>query len=292
MTKRVFVVCVALGACGDKPPEKLVFPPMRPPSGAPAFETVRDEAVDTPGRVGIEAVLVVPQRTEYEGLERLLPSLARQARARSGFRNAPRPGFVDVRVYDDRAKAADADGWLGRVRVDGADEPQVDIRIPFPLGKRVAALLDKNPEFVGIRPKVDAVDAEGKLLLTLPFVEPGEDAYLAKIDYGRAVQIFNTWARDLFAKFPALRELAFVGEHQGTSLLQVRLTREQYDALGITKIEEDLGAFVGQFMGGMLQGAIEDAVVQAKLAKKRRQVYGAMLAKLPAEQVVVSKKLR
>lgn len=279
-------------ACAKDDAPKLTFTPYEAPSGVPDPQTVKDEAIDEVGRVGIDTVLVMPRSTEYEQLDRLLQSIGRQARTRSGFKNAPRPQFVDVRIYTDAAKTGDANGWVGRLQLKGDGEPVIDMRLPFPLGKTVKKMIDERPEYGTIKPKVNSGDAEGRLELTIPYVSPGEDHYVKKLGYGDAIQEFNSWTLMMFRKLPALKDFTFVGEHNGKEVVRIRITREQYEQINITKVEEDLGAFSGQFMAGQMQGAISDEAVAAKLAKERREVYGAMLKQLPPDQVVISKTLK
>jgi hypothetical protein len=289
----VILGLVALAiACPKDDAPKLTFTPYESPSGVPDPQTVKDEAIDEVGRVGIDTVLLLPATLEYEQLDRLLQSIGRQARTRSGFKNAPRPQFVDVRIYTDAARTGDANAWVGRLQLKGDGEPLIEMKLPFPLGKTVRKMIDERPEYGTIKPKVDSGDAEGRLELTVPYVTAGEDQYVKKLGYGDAIQEFNSWALMMFRKFPALKDFTFVGEHNGKEVVRIRITREQYDQINITKVEEDLGAFSGEFLVGQMQGAISDEAVQAKLAKKRREVYGAMLKQLPPDQVVISKTLK
>lgn len=282
---------LAMG-CPKEAPKKLTFAPFRAPSGVPDPETIRDEGIDQPGRVGIETVLVVPATIEWEQLSRLLDSIGRQARAREGFKHAAHAQFVDVRIYDHVEDTSNANSWLGRLQIQGDKEPVAENRLPFPLEKKVQELIAKRPEYGSIKPTAEAQDVEGHLTVRVPYVVEGEDRYRKQVDFGSAIQEFDSWALLLFRKFPALREFAFIGEHQGKDLVKIRITRAQYDDINIAKVEEDLGAFSGEFLVGQMQGAISDQKVAAKFAKKQCELYGAMLARLPKDQIAIAASLK
>lgn len=281
-----------LGACPEQEQKKLRFAQFQAPSGVPDPKTVRDEPIDQPGKVGFETVLVVPPTIEWEQLNRFLDSVSRQARSRSGFKNAPRAQFADIRVYNDEGRAGDPNGWVGQIQIQGDEEPKIDIRIPYPIGKFVGKAIAESPEYGTIRPKVESVDADAQVTVTYPFITLGEDAYMKKVDYGTAVHEFNSWALELFRKHKALKDLTFVGEHRGKELVRIRMTREQEAQINITKIEEDLAAFSGQFMAGQMYGQVSDAAVAAKVARERKRVYQIELGQLPPDQVVIDKSLK
>ena len=83
-----------------------------------------------------------------------------------------------------------------------------------------------------------------------------------------------------------------MGRHNDEVALKVWLTRKQYHELDLQQVEESLGAFQGQFIEPIMSKQISEKAVEAKVAAQRRKVYKETLAKLPAEQVEVSKNLK
>ena len=284
----------AIVACSKPPPPEpppLRHKPLLSPQGVPDVTTVSDEFADRPGRVAVEARLLAPKGIGYQQIEWLLDSVHRQAASRRGFKNAGRPQAVDIRVYDDERATGSPERYIARVRSEGGD-PVVEIRIPYPLGAEVNKMLDERPDFIGIRPRAKAEDAAGKLVVTVPFVDGRTDDYLPKVSYVRALQEWSSWTLDLFAKYPALLDLTFVGVHRGAELVRVEVTRAQFSEIGLRGVEEDIGAFQGGYLGGIMSGEISEAAVQRKVDARRKQAYRQVLAKLPREQVSVAASLR
>jgi len=239
----------------------------------------------------VEVRLLAPRGIRYRQLEWLLESLHRQAAGRRGFKHARRPQAVDIRVFDDAATAASPERYIARVRSESG-APVTEIRIPFPLGEEVKALLDAQPGDQKIRPVAAADDAAGRLSLTVPFVDGEKDAYLPKVTYLRAIREWSSWTLDLFRKYPALADFTFVGEHKGAPVVSIRVTREQYATLGLQSAEESFGAYQGEFLAGMMNGQISEAAVLRKVDARQVRTYREVLGRLPRGQVTISSSLR
>jgi hypothetical protein len=255
----------------------------------PDVQTISDESTDRPDRVSVEARLLAPRGIRYRQLEWLLESVHRQAAGRGGFKHARRPQAVDIRVFDDAA--APPERYIARVRSEAGD-PVREIRIPFPLGDEIQALIAARPDYKTIRPSAVADDAKGAVTVTVPYVDGPNDQYLAKLGYVRALMEWSVWTLELFGKFEALADLTFVGEHRGTKVVFVRVTRDQFAQLGLQRAEEDIGAYQGEFLAGVMNGQISEAAVQKKVEVRRARSYREILASLPREQVSVASSLR
>jgi len=291
---RASLIALAVVSCSKAPPpkeepKKPSFRPLLSPAGAPEVTTISDEATDVPERVAVEARLLAPKTIDYMQLDWLLDSVHRQAAGRRGFKNARHPQSVDIRVYDDAA--APRDGYIGRVRSEGGD-PVKEIRLPFPLGKEVAKMIAERPDYQKIRPTAESDDAAGKLLVRVPYVDGRTDEHLKKLPYGRALQEWSVWTLDLFAKYPALKELTFVGVHRDKEVLSIRLTDEQFGTLGLRAAEEDLGQFQNDLAVGMVEGTLTEKQVMQKMLVKRKDLYRKVLGRLPKDQVRISRSLR
>ena len=284
-----------IAACSPPPPPAEPAPlrhkPLLSPSGVPDVQTLVDESIDRPDRVAVEARLLAPKGIRYRQLEWLLESVHRQAAGRGGFKNARRPQAVDIRVFDDAAAAASPERYIARVRSESGD-PVTEIRIPFPLGEEVKAMLDARPDYRKIRPVAVADDAGGKLVVTVPFVDGQTDVYRPKLTYVRAISEWSSWTLDLFGKYPALADLTFVGEHRGAPVVSIRVTREQYATMGLGRAEESIGAYQGDFRAGLMSGQISEAAMTRKVDTRRAQTYRDLLSSLPRGQVTVSSSLR
>ena len=232
---------------------------------------------------------------DRDELDRLEKSFLRQAADRRGFRKGGAE-VIDIRFYTSEGAAKKGgDDWLGRAwREAPGKEPRFENRQKLPLVKWARKALGKQPEFSGaLKPQILANHDEVSIEVIVPFVAlDGTGQYVKKLSYQRATADFTSYVSRLFDKIPALKKVTFVGKHDDKEVMRIWLTREQYDQLGLRRIEESLGAYQGKFIEPQMSGRITEKQVARKVAKERRRLYREALGRLPPEQVQLARWLR
>jgi hypothetical protein len=289
------VLWAALPACKEESRQQLYFRDLTPSVGAGKVEVVSDVSLnlDTGGEITV--LTAVEPEIDRDELDRLMGTFYRQVKDRRGFKKGDRPAKIDLRFYTSEAQAKKGgDDWLARVQVQGSGEPTMTNRQKVPLLKWVKKALGNQPEYTGkLKPEILADPISLSVTLTIPYVaDDGSGQYVENLTYVKAITEFVSYTRTLFDKIEQLRKLTFIGKHNDEVALKVWLTRKQYHELDLQQVEESLGAFQGQFIEPIMSKQISEKAVEAKVIAQRRKVYKETLARLPKEQVEVSRSLK
>lgn len=295
------VLTLAAVGCTTPLPEapaarRLYFEPLLPPVGIGAT-MVRDESELRPEGGVISVALAVESDLDQGELQRLLEALWRQVEARRGF-GAPDRGAsrIELRCYASaEAARRGGDDWLGRAAREGLrGAPTFANRQVLPLLRLATEALGRQPQYSGVlRPELLADPEARSVEVSLPFVrDDGSGAAVERVSFERATTTLTATLAALFGKVPQLAEVTFVGRHRGRVVLRVRVSREQYAALKLLEIEEQLGALRGQLIGALASGRLTDATAQGELALRRRERYQQALRRLPAGRVFIAPTLR
>ncbi|MFH1130871.1 MAG: hypothetical protein V1754_06010, partial [Pseudomonadota bacterium] len=103
---------------------------------------------------------------------------------------------------------------------------------------------------------------------------------------------FSRYTRTLFDKIPELQKITFVGKHNDKIVMNIWLTREQYNSLDLRQVEESVNAFSGTKIPDLMSGNISAKTLEKKAEEMRRKTYRAAFARLPKEQVQLDKTLQ
>lgn len=277
--------CESSQPAGPPPP-----PPIAPaPAGTPAFSVLKDTVSADRDHVDVRVALT--GAAEREELDKLLQHLYRQMMTRLGVE----PLTVAAHVYPS-AEAFQRDPDKGAVasvvKKRGDLGPTFDNRVPLSFPKQVGAVISTDT-FVGEKkPKLDVDEAQKGVTLTVPYTEPGQDAWRETLTYGSAVTDFLDYAQRLYDGVPALEKLTFVGVHKGAEVLRVRLSsRAEFESLAARDLQERIGAQQGRAFAQLSLGKMSDAAVAKEKAARAKKVYQEALGRLPKDAVTVSKKL-
>jgi hypothetical protein len=283
-------------ACpSEKKRDQLYFADLKIPIGVGKVTVVSDVSLNPSTGGEITVLTAVEPEVDRDELDRLMDSFLRQVKERTGFAGSGKPEKIDLRFYvgEDKAKAGGAD-WLAQLTASASGEPTKINKQKAPLLKWAMKKMGKMQEFTGtLKPQLLANPSVMALDLTFPIVEhDGTGTYVAKLTYVRAITEFVSYTMTMFEGIPELKKLTFVAKHDDAVVMKIWLTREQYVKLDLRKIEEGLGAFDGALMEKYLSKEVNDKAFEARKVAQRRKVYREALARLPAEQVELTKELR
>ena len=299
-TPALFTLCLCslfvLAACEKKKAEtRIYFPDLKPPLGL-AVKVLSDISLNEKAGSSITVIVSVPPTADRDELDRLMKSLWRQVKGRSGFSKGT-ADKIDLRFYGGETKAkAKGDDWLAQVLFSGAEkgEATFENRQTLPLLKWAKKAIGKQPQFTGkLKPQILADAAKLELEIKVPFIaQDGTGAYITKLTYTKVTTEFSTYTRTLFDKIDKLNKLTFIGLHEDQPVIKVWMSRQQYEQLNLRLVEEGLGAFQGKFINRLLSNPKLGKMVEKKVAKQRRKVYRETFARLPKEQVELAKAYR
>jgi hypothetical protein len=283
-------------ACpSEKKKDQLYFNDLKIPIGAGKVTVISDVSLNPSTGGEITVLTAVEPEVDRDELDRLMDSFLRQVKERTGFAGSGKPEKIDLRFYvgEDKAKAGGAD-WLAQLTATASGEPTKVNKQKAPLLKWAMKKMGKMQEFTGaLKPQLLANPSLMALDMTVPVVElDGSGKYVAKLTYVRAITEFVSYSMTMFEGIPELKKLTFAVKHDDAVVLKIWLTREQYVALDLRKVEEMLGAFDGVLMTKLLSKEVNDKTFETKKIAQRRKVYREALARLPAEQVELTKELR
>ncbi|MBK8481466.1 MAG: hypothetical protein IPL40_09870 [Proteobacteria bacterium] len=287
---------LASGCAAERPPAvsaaRLYFKPLLPPVGVSAA-VVLDESLRAPAGGSIRVTVAVEADLDRDELQRLMDALFRQAASRRGFGAAGRAAArIDLRYYGSEAAArGGGDDWIGRTLREGlVGAPTVVNRQALPLLRLATEALGRQPQYTGVlRPELLADPQALSVEVTIPFVrDDGSGAAVERVSFELATTTLTATLEALFGKVPQLNQVTFVGRHRGRVVLRVQADRQQYGALGLLEVEEQLGALRGRLIGALGSGRLRESTAQGELALRRRERYREVLRRLPAGQVFIA----
>jgi predicted Zn-dependent protease with MMP-like domain len=293
----VLASILLLAACPEETKDQLYFDDLNPPIGVGEVTIIKDESLNKPTGGEVTVVATVEPDVDKDELQRLMESFHRQISRRSGFTKGNRPERIEMRFYTSKAAAEKGgDDWLARgIQTSSESEPEYTNRQKPPLRKWAIEALGTGMRVFGdeTKPQFLADPDAMTLQITWPFVEhDGSGTYVEELSHEKATTEFSSTAITMFEKIPQLQKLTFVGKHEDEVVMKVVLTREQFDELNIKQVEEQLGAYQGQFIELLVSQKISSEKVAKKVRKQRRKVYKEVFARLPEDQVLLSKELK
>ncbi|HJZ89053.1 MAG TPA: hypothetical protein VKN99_27970 [Polyangia bacterium] len=283
-------VLAALAACDTgKAENKFAPPPLAVSPGMPAFKTVEDTVSTDKERVKVR--LALSQPAEREQIDALMKDAYRQVMTRIGLE----PSVVEIYVYanEERAKSA-PDAWSGSCVKHQSDKgPTFENKVPLTFPKAVTAALGKDT-FVGkLQPKVEIDEAKHHVTLTIPYVEPGKDAWADPFSYNTAMAVFVDYTRRLYENVPDMDGLTFIGVWKEQPVVRINLAvKDDYNTLDLYALGERIGGKQGKAFAEAQLTKKTDAQITKEKRQAERKEYEAALKKLPKGAVQIASSLK
>jgi hypothetical protein len=283
------LLCVAvlasLGCDSNKTEARFTPPPITVGAGMPAFHMVKDEVSTDKERVEIRIALDGP--VERDAIDALVKDVYRQAMTRL----AVEPSAVAIYVHPKEGSAAAPLATFIKRQSDKGPVLENKVALTFP--KAVTAALHGDTFVGSLQPKVEIDEAKHAVTLTIPYVEPGKDAWAGELSYPTALATFTEYAQRLYQTVPDLNGLTFIGVWKDQPVVRVTLaSKEDYNTLDLYALGERIGGKQGRTFAEAQLTHKSDAVLTKEKRAAERKEYEAALAKLPKGSVFVAAALK
>jgi len=208
-------------------------------------------------------------------------------------RREPQPVSINAYVYSNEAQyKTPPRSPIAQVTLKpGELGPAFDNKVPLEFWQQIDQALEHSDKGWKLEKKVERNDAAKTLTITVPYTEPGKDAWAEALSFNMAMNVFTDTAMALFDKVPELRAMTFVGKWKDEEVVKISLDRAQYQSLRLSEIEEQVGQLHGRAYLELSAGRGSDASIAKANAQRLAGLYKKMLAGLKG-QAVVSAKLK
>jgi hypothetical protein len=313
MTHALGLALVGLCGLGCKekaPPPRVCCEQPEIPAGVPKFNVVGDDVI---GPSDGEKVLVraaLSQPVKRDALYPVMHTLYRHAMKRTAFE----PIQYAASVYaDEGAARSGGDQWVARIwREPGQGGPRCEIRQKYDLEEKAERaflstqgnLPEEDPNDschlaekkkavakpAGPTPRYELDGGRRAVTITHPYLEMDRPEWVAELTYSAAMRDFADYMTTFFSRIEELSELTFVGVHKEQPVVNITVTRAQFDG-GLSNLQEQIAGHAAVTFA-KLGAHQDDKGVAKEQAQFHAKTYKAALASLPKNQVTVSPKLK
>jgi len=222
--------------------------------------------------------VLVAQQPKHDEADALLKWLYRHLMTRA----EPQPAGVAAYVYSDEAqyKTPPRSPVASVVQKPGDVGPAFDNKVPFEFWQQIDQALPHTDKGWKLEKKIDRNDENKTLTITVPYTEPGEDRWADKLSFNQSMTIFTDTVKELFEKVPELRAMNFIGRWKDQDVVKIGMDRQQYQAINIGDIEEQIGQLHGRAFLELATNRGTDKSVDKANTQRMAAVYKKMLGQL------------
>ncbi len=283
-TRGVVAAAFALiAACSQKqeaPAGPKKFPPPKDP---PHAMTVLADEVDGNANSVEYHVMIDPKLTHAQG-EALLKYLYRYLMTRTD----PPPTGMAAHLYNAEAqyKTPPRSPVASVIQKPGDVGPTFENKIVKELKVQVDEALVHSDKGWKLEKKWTVDEAGKSAKITVPFTEPGKDAWAEKATFNLVVNGFTDIANELFDKSPDLRTLEYTATYKDAEVLRIKLDRQTWQKLDLAHVEDQVGQVHGRAYLELSQGKGSDKSVSKATDDRISGVYKKMLSQLPEKPFI------
>ena len=313
-----FLRAVVLTTCAGCGADKAAAPPPcceqpKVPPGVAGFKVVADEGSGpSDGRkVILRVALEGPVKRDQ--VYPVLHALYRHAMQRAPFE--PVQFSAEIYPNESGARAGGDVQMLARIsRSQSQVGPQCENRVPYDLREQVTRAFDASlgrlpqqdmddtchlgtpkattrvDETFKHKPAFKLEDATRSVEVTYPYLAMGKDEFAEKLKLSSALGDWIDLTGSLFRKVPDLAAVTFIGSHDDTEVLRIKLSRQQYDA-DFANLQETIAAHGAVTFQALGTGRSNDKTAEKEQETFKVTAYKDALALLPKNQVTISPKL-
>jgi hypothetical protein len=222
--------------------------------------------------------VLVAQQPKHDEADALLKWLYRHLMTRA----EPQPAGVAAYVYSDEAqyKTPPRSPVASVVQKPGDVGPAFDNKVPLEFWQQIDQALPHTDKGWKLEKKIDRNDENKTLTITVPYTEPGEDRWADKLSFNQSMTIFTDTVKELFEKVPELRAMNFIGRWKDQDVVKIGMDRQQYQAINIGDIEEQIGQLHGRAFLELATNRGTDKSVDKANTQRMAAVYKKMLGQL------------
>ena len=222
--------------------------------------------------------VLVAQQPKHDEADALLKWLYRHLMTRA----EPQPAGVAAYVYSDEAqyKTPPRSPVASVVQKPGDVGPAFDNKVPLEFWQQIDQALPHTDKGWKLEKKIDRNDENKTLTITVPYTEPGEDRWADKLSFNQSMTIFTDTVKELFEKVPELCAMNFIGRWKDQDVVKIGMDRQQYQAINIGDIEEQIGQLHGRAFLELATNRGTDKSVDKANTQRMAAVYKKMLGQL------------
>ena len=283
----VAAICCSLAACSNPIDERANQQAQKnaaaaggetaSPADSPMQYKVLADNIDKATNT-VEYHVLVAGPPKHDQADALLKYLYRHLMTRA----EPQPAGVSAFVYSDEAqyKTPPRSPIASVVQKPGDVGPAFDNKVPLEFWQQVDQALPHTDKGWKLEKKIDRQDDQKTLTITMPYTEPGEDRWADKLSFNQAMVIFTDTAKELFEKVPELRAFTFIGRWKDQDVVKISMDRQQYQAINIGDIEEQIGQLHGRAFLELATNHGTDKSVEKGNTQRMAAIYKKMLGQL------------
>ena len=141
------------------------------------------------------------------------------------------------------------------------------------------------------KPTMKIDDAKKAVEVTFPYLETGKDEYVETLGFNTAMTYWAEFTTTMFGKAPELKEVTYVGVLNDQPVLKITTTREQFDSK-LSTVQETIASYSAITFAKLGLHKIDDKGAKKDQEQHKTKTYKAALSFLPANQVMISPKLK
>ena len=310
-------VCLLAGLASctksDQPsgPTTCCDQPKVPP-GVPGFTVVRDETTGPTDGQDVKLHVALKQKTKRDEIYPALQFLYRYAMTRRTFE----PTTFLGAFYSTEGEAQTGGNPVAKIWREHGDKgpkcenniklefkEEVDKAFMWSLNraepenlddtchlnekKKIARVDDKFTH----KPTMKIDDAKRAVEVTFPYLETGKDEYVATLGFNTAMTYWAEFTTTMFGKAPELKEVTYVGVLNDQPILKITTSREQFDSK-LSTVQETIASYSAITFAKLGLHKIDDKGAKKDQEQHKTKTYKAALSFLPANQVMISPKLK
>jgi len=282
------------------------------PPGVPGFTVVRDEATGPTDGQDVKLHVALKQKTKRDEIYPALQFLYRYAMTRRTFE----PTTFLGAFYTTEGEAQTGGNPVAKIwREHGDKGPKCEVNIKLEFKEEVdkaflwslnraepenlddTCHLTEKKKIVRIddkfthKPTMKADDAKKSVEVTFPYLETGKDEYVATLGFNTAMTYWAEFTTTMFGKAPDLKEVTYIGVLNDQPILKITTTREQFDSK-ISTVQETIASYSAITFAKLGLHKIDDKGAKKDQEQHKTKTYKAALSFLPANQVMISPKLK
>jgi hypothetical protein len=316
----IFTVCLLAGLASlasctkseqSSGPTTCCDQPKVPP-GVPGFTVVRDEATGPTDGQDVKLHVALKQKTKRDEIYPALQFLYRYAMTRRTFE----PTTFLGAFYTTEGEAQTGGNPVAKIwREHGDKGPKCEVNIKLEFKeevdkaflwslnraepenlddtchlnekKKIARVDDKFTH----KPTMKSDDAKKSVEVTFPYLETGKDEYVANLGFNTAMTYWAEFTTTMFGKAPDLKEVTYIGVLNDQPVLKITTTREQFDSK-LSTVQETIASYSAITFAKLGLHKIDDKGAKKDQEQHKTKTYKAALSFLPANQVMISPKLK
>jgi hypothetical protein len=283
------------------------------PAGIPAFTVIRDEVSGPRDGQDVKLHVALKQKTKRDDIYASLKFLYRYAMGRDGTFE---PTNFAGSVYATEGEAQTGGNVLAKIwRERGDKGPKCENNIKYDFGEEVQRAFDHSlnraeeedlsdtchiaekkkvvrfDDKFAHKPTMKLDEAHHAVEVTYPYLETGKDEYVKTLSFNNAMTYWAEFTTTMFSKAPELQEVRYSGMVDDQPVLNLTVTRQQFDQ-HLSTVQETIASYSAITFAKLGLHKTDDKGARKDQEEHKTKTYKTALSFLPKNQVTISPKLK